>query len=107
LKKFWVFIGVLIILSPLGLLLPEYFKVSGAWGEWRTDKIEKLVGYIPKGLENLSSLWNPPFPNYVFKGWEEKPIASLGFAYILSAVAGVLICAGVVFILGKFLSGKK
>lgn len=105
-NKLWTGLGVLIILSPLGLLLPEYFKAGSAWGEWGADEMQKLVGYIPKGLEKLSSLWNAPIPDYAFKGWEARPIISLCFAYILSAVIGVLLCIGIALILGKFLSKK-
>jgi len=105
-SRLWIFIGVLIVLSPLGLLLPEHFKAGSAWGEWGADEMRELVGYIPKGLEKLSSLWSAPIPDYAFKGWEEKPLVSLSLTYILSATIGILVCAGVVFILGKFLSKK-
>ena len=104
--KFWFGIVVLIVLSPLGLILPDHFKAGSAWGEWGADEMQKLVGYIPKGLEKLSSLWSAPIPDYAFKGWEHKPMAGLSLAYILSAAIGILICVGVVFILGKFLSKK-
>ena len=77
--KFWIGIAVLIVLSPLGLLLPEYFKAGSAWGEWGADEMHKLVGYVPKGLEKLSSLWNAPMPDYAFKGWEDKPIVRSRF----------------------------
>jgi len=102
--KFWFAIAVLIILSPLGLILPDHFKAGSAWGEWGADEMQKLVGYVPKGLEKLSSLWSAPIPDYAFKGWEEKPLASLSLAYVFSAVIGIIICVGVVLALGKFLS---
>lgn len=105
-SKLWIFIGVLIVLSPLGLLLPEHFKAGSAWGEWGADEMRELVGYIPKGLGKLSSLWSAPIPDYAFKGWEDKPLSSLSIAYIFSAAIGVLVCVGVVFILGKFLKSK-
>ena len=69
--------------------------------------MQKLVGYVPKGLEKLSSLWSAPLPDYAFKGWEEKPIANLSLAYIFSAVVGIIICVGVVLILGKFINKKE
>lgn len=105
--KFWIGIAVLIILSPLGLMLPEHFKAGSAWGEWGADEMQKLVGYVPKGLEKLSSLWNAPMPDYAFKGWEEKGLPFLSFAYILSATAGIVIIAAIVFLLGKILVKKK
>ncbi|MFA5276028.1 MAG: PDGLE domain-containing protein [Candidatus Omnitrophota bacterium] len=104
--KFWIGIAVLIVLSPLGLILPEYFKAGSAWGEWGTDEMQKLVGYIPKGLEKLSSLWSAPIPDYAFKGWEEKGLPQLSFAYIISAIAGIIIIAIVMLIIGRFLVKK-
>ena len=98
--------AVLIILSPLGLILPEHFKAGAAWGEWGVDEMQKLVGYIPQGLEKLSSLWNAPIPDYAFKGWEEKGLSHLSFAYIISAIVGLGITVLVVMGIGKLLAKK-
>jgi len=104
--KFWIGMAVLIVLSPLGLILPEHFKAGSAWGEWGASEMQKLVGYIPRGLEKLSSLWNAPMPDYAFKGWEEKGLPHLSFAYIISAVIGIVITVAVVLIIGKILTKK-
>ncbi len=104
--KLWMGIGILILLSPLGLLLPEHFKAGDAWGEWGADSIKELVGYIPRGLEQLSKLWNAPIPDYAFKGWEEKGLPRASFAYIISAVAGIAIVVIVVLFIGKVLTKK-
>lgn len=105
-SKFWIGIAILIILSPLGLILPEHFKAGSAWGEWGADEMQKLVGYIPKGLEKLSSLWNAPIPDYAFKGQEEKGILHLSFGYIISAILGIAIIVIVVWLIGKKLVKK-
>lgn len=105
-SKFWIIMGVLIILSPLGLLLPEHFKAGAGWGEWGSDEIQKLAGYIPKGLKELSSLWQAPIPDYRFKGWEEKGLPALSFAYIISAIIGIFVVASIVFLIAKVLSKK-
>jgi len=104
--KLWIGLGVLIILSPLGLLFPEYFKATTAWGEWGVDEVQKLVGYIPSGLEKLSSIWSAPIPDYAFKGWEEKGLGSLSLAYIISAILGIGLVVLIVLLLGKFLTRK-
>ncbi len=104
--KFWIGMAVLIVLSPLGLILPEHFKAGSAWGEWGASEMQKLVGYIPRGLKKLSSLWNAPMPDYAFKGWEEKGLPHLSFAYIISAVIGIAIIVAVVLIIGKILTKK-
>jgi hypothetical protein len=104
--KFWIGIVVLILLSPLGLILPEHFKAGSAWGEWGADEIQKLVGYVPKGLEKLAGLWNAPMPDYAFKGWEEKGLSYLSFVYIVSAVLGIVIIVAAMYLIGKLLASK-
>ncbi|MBU0951774.1 MAG: PDGLE domain-containing protein [Elusimicrobia bacterium] len=104
--KLWIGLAVLIILSPLGLLLPEHFKAGAAWGEWGADEMQNLVGYIPQGLEKLSSIWNAPIPDYALKGWEKKGISHLSLAYVISAVVGVSITVLAVLGLGKLLVKK-
>lgn len=95
-----------IILSPLGLLLPEHFKAGDAWGEWGTETIKELLGYIPQGLAKFSRLWSAPIPDYAFKGWEEKGLAHLSFAYIISAIIGIVLTVLLVLLIGKFLAKK-
>jgi cobalt/nickel transport protein len=104
--KLWIGLAILVVLSPVGLLLPRVFKAKGAWGEWGVDAINKLVGYIPQGLEKLSFLWSPPIPAYTLKGWEEKGLPHLGFAYIISALAGVTVVVLVAWLIGKILSNN-
>jgi hypothetical protein len=104
--KLWVWIGILAICSPLGLIIPVYFKSSSAWGEWGAEEIRKLVGYVPRGLEKLSSMWNAPIPDYALKGWEEKGLIHLSVAYIVSAVVGIAIIVAIMFFIGKLLSKK-
>jgi hypothetical protein len=105
--KLWIGIAILIVLSPIGLILPEYFKAEDAWGEWGSGTVKELVGYIPQGFKRLSSLWSAPISDYAFKSWQEKPITSLSLAYIASAFIGILACVGVVLLLGKVLSRKE
>jgi cobalt/nickel transport protein len=105
--KLWIGMGVLIFLSPLGLILPEHFKAGDAWGEWGADTIKELVGYIPQGLEKFSSFWSAPIPDYAFKGWEKKGLGSLSISYIASAVIGILITACIILFIGKLLSKKE
>lgn len=105
-SKLWIGVIILAVLSPLGLLLPEYFEAGDAWGEWGPETLKELVGYIPRGFEKLSSLWNAPVPDYAFKGWEESGLGSLSFAYIISAVIGIIVVVAAVMLLGRLLSRK-
>ena len=104
--KFLIGLAILIVLSPLGLLLPEHFMAGSAWGEWGMDEMQKLVGYIPQGLERLSNIWSAPFPDYALKGWEEKGLLHFSFAYIMSAIIGIAIVVILALLIGRMLSRK-
>ena len=85
----------LIILAPLGLL-----AVGETFGEWGNEELEEKIGFVPSGLERLSSLWSAPMPDYSLPGIGESMTAASA-AYILSAAIGVVICAGLLYIIGK------
>ncbi|MBU4376651.1 MAG: PDGLE domain-containing protein [Candidatus Omnitrophica bacterium] len=105
-KKLWIGLLILIVLSPIGLLLPEHFKAGAAWGEWGIDEIKELVGYIPQRLEKLAGIWNAPIPDYAFKGWEGKGLGGLSIAYIISAIIGIVTAALIIMLIGKILMKK-
>lgn len=107
LRKFWIALGILILLSPLGLILPNHFKAGSAWGEWGSDEIQRLVGYVPQGLEKLGALWKAPIPDYGFKGWEEKGLIHISVAYIVSGILGSITIVLAVWLMGKFLVRKN
>lgn len=104
-RKLWIGIGTLIVLAPLGLILPDLFKAGGAWGEWGAEEIKGIVGYVPKGLKHISEYWSAPFSGYTFAGWN-KGVKSY-IAYILSGVAGVAIVVAASYVVGKILNRKK
>ena len=104
--KLWIGIVLLILLSPLGLILPEYFKAGSAWGEWGIGEVRGFLGYIPKGLEKLSSLWSAPIPDYAFKGWEKKGLFFLSLGYIISALIGIVVIFIIILFIGRWLAKK-
>jgi hypothetical protein len=103
--KLWIGLGILIVLSPLGLFLPEHFKAGAAWGEWGVREVQELVGYVPRGLEKLSSFWNAPLADYALKG-QEGGSSQLSLAYIVSAVVGIFITVVIVLLIGEILVKK-
>ena len=105
--KLWIGIAGLIILSPLGLILPKHFKSGSAWGEWGVGEISKFAGYVPAGMKKLSGLWKAPLPDYGFKGWEEKGLAHLSVGYIFSAVIGIAVVVLLMIVIGRILLKKK
>jgi cobalt/nickel transport protein len=106
-KKFRIGLIVLIVLSPVGLILPDHFKAGAAWGEWGPEEMQELVGYIPQGLAKLAELWRAPLPDYAFHGWEEKGLLHLSFSYIGSAVVGIGVIVALMHFLGHVLVKEK
>ncbi len=97
LRNFAIGLVLLIILAPLGLL-----AVGETFGEWGSEELKEKLGYVPHGLERLSSLWSAPLPDYAFPGGEaSESMTSSAAAYILSAVIGVLACCGLLYLVGK------
>jgi cobalt/nickel transport system permease protein len=87
-KPLYVVIGILVLATPLGLL------ASGtAWGEWGSEEIQELIGFVPKGMEN-GFQFNSLIPDYNLGNVTEY------IGYIISAALGVII----IFIIFKILS---
>jgi cobalt/nickel transport system permease protein len=104
--KLLIGIGVLAVLSPLGIIIPKLFKAGSAWGEWAPEQVKTTLGFIPQGLNKLSSLFHAPLADYAMYGMKQST-TTLSIAYILSAGIGIILCVGVILILGNFLLQKK
>jgi cobalt/nickel transport system permease protein len=93
-RKLWGAIAALMILSPLGIL-----AAGAAWGEWMASDFADPAmrqeiaaaslhnpppAQIPKGLEQLSSIWTAPIARYA-----PSFIRNASFGYFLSAMFGV------------------
>lgn len=98
--RLWIAIGILILLTPLGLLTGW-----SAWGEWTSAGLKDLVGYVPEGFQHLEGLWHAALPRYGLPGWKGPLWSSLG--YVLSALLGVLAVVALSFLLGKLLSSRE
>lgn len=97
-RKLWIALGILILLSPLGLL-----ATGTAFGEWGLDQLPDEVGFIPAGLEKLADFWqHSPLPDYGIPGLDATFPQSAG-GYILSAIVGCILVAGITGILFKIL----
>ena len=103
-KKHWLGLAVLSILSPIGLILPEKFKAGSAWGEWGPDEIKKMLGYVPQGMKSLAELWQAPMPDYAFKGWDKPGLGMQSLAYVASAALGIAVIVVVTMFLGKIVT---
>ncbi len=98
-RTLWIGLAVLIVITPLGLLAP-----GTAWGEWGAEELTSLgFSFIPEGLEKLSGLWSAPMPDY-----EIPAIQNPTVAYILSAIIGIFIVVGLVWLFAKLVAiGRK
>jgi cobalt/nickel transport protein len=105
-KKLWIGVAVMILLSPLGVLVPKWFGAGGAWGEWRPTEIEKVAGFVPEGMKRLANIWKAPFPDYAVSH-QGKGLVAESFGYVLSAIIGIAIAAGAMYIITKLLGRKN
>ena len=103
-KKLWCGLLVLILISPLGLILPGVFQSGPAWGEWGLQEVERMLGYIPEGYRKVANFWSAPMPDYSLKVWGGEGLAGMSLGYILSAGLGVGVIVLATFLLGKWLS---
>ena len=105
-KKVWIGIGILALLSPLGLVIPALFGAGGAWGEWGIDTIEKIVGFVPEGMKRLAAPGKAPLPGYAVPGLG-KGLVNESFGYVFSAIIGVALAAAIMFLIAKLLVRRK
>jgi cobalt/nickel transport protein len=106
-KKMWIGLVVLAIISPIGIILPDKFQAGSAWGEWGTDEIQKMVGFIPQGMQKVADIWQAPIPDYAFKGWDQMGLGMLSLAYVISAAVGIGIIVAITMLFGKMVKKKE
>jgi len=100
-RKLWIGIGILVLLSPLGVIIPRYFGAKGAWGEWGLDQIEKLAGFVPEGMRRIAHIWRAPMTDYSVPG------QGGGLGYLLAGILGVGVTAGLMHLISKLLMRKN
>ena len=100
--KLWVGLLVMALLTPLGLWLPDKFKAGEAWGEWGTDSLARLIGYVPQGLQRMSELWKAPLPDYSVGG-EQSSLTLQLLSYWISGIVGILIVGAGIYVLSRLI----
>jgi cobalt/nickel transport system permease protein len=106
LRQAWIGLGVLLALTPLGILAG-----GAAWGEWsasdfadpsvRQEIAAASLGHAapdapPQGLERLGSLWTAPIADYA-PAWVSSPAVG----YLLSAMFGTGVVILVAIAIGR------
>ena len=94
LRKLWLTIALLLLLTPLGVL-----ATGKAWGEWSASEFSSAEGrarvaassqnqstpsQVPTGLQRLSTLWTAPIPAYA-----PRFVKSPSVGYLLSGMFGI------------------
>lgn len=100
-KALLIPLGILVILTPLGLI-----ATGTAWGEWGTDEIKGALGYVPKGFASMADWWKSLLPDYSFPAFGSGTAGSVA-GYILSAVVGILLISALIFIMSLFVRKSK
>lgn len=87
LRRVVIGLGLLALLTPLGLFIPAMLNGGTAWGEWGADELQRTLGYVPQGIAQAAErAWPALLPDYALPG-QSSPLV-LGLAYLLSAVLG-------------------
>jgi len=105
-EKYILIIGILIVLCPLGLILPHYFKAGEAWGEWSVESIKQQTGHEPAGMKKTAAVYRAPIHDYNI-GKEEDPLSKRSLNYIISGLIGTGSILFITFGITKLLALKK
>ena len=62
-----------------------------------------MVGYVPAGLQHMSGIWSAPLDGYDLPG-DHTTVPEQAPGYYVSAIVGVLLCAGVLYGVGKVIA---
>ena len=99
-KEMWLLVIIMIVLTPLGMIAG-----GTAFGEWSTEELKNLLGYVPAGFSKLANIFNAVMPDYSIRGFDGG-IKSY-FGYFLSAVIGVGSIVLITLLLGKLIAGRE
>ncbi len=101
-KRILVFLLVLCLLAPAGILLPMLFDAGDAWGEWSAQTIKEFIGYVPEGLAKYTGAWKAPVTDYTINAADTSVVHQSGF-YIISGIIGATLAYIVMLLISKLL----
>jgi len=94
-KRFMLLIVIMAVLSPLGLIAE-----GTAWGEWGTEELQEMLGFVPQGVHSAGIWWKAVMPDYTIEALgQDFPASAL--AYIIAAVVGSAVSYALIMMLGK------
>ncbi len=96
LRWLWAGLGLLVMLTPIGVLAP-----GTAWGEWGAGELKSMLGYVPEGLGRLGGAWTSAIPDYA-PGFVRDPLVG----YLVAAIVGAALVIAITWLLGRVLARK-
>lgn len=105
-KKLMAILAAMAVFAPVGLYLPARFNAGDAWGEWSTETIGNMIGFVPVKLKETADLWKAPMADYNL-GDEKSGFAVQALSYVVSGVIGIVLCILLLFGLSKLLVKKR
>jgi cobalt/nickel transport protein len=102
-RNLWLGLIIMALLSPLGLLLPKFFKAEETWGEWVPERLQGLLGYVPQGLRRTAALWKAPLTDYSANGDHPSLLFQIAW-YGLSAFLGLILIVLVIYVFMRYVA---
>ena len=93
------------IITPIGLIAPGF-----AYGEGSPDDLQKELGYVPQGLQDLSGFFSAPFKDYnlplpFFKA-DDAPMWHTALGYEIAGLIGMLVLGAILWGIGTLIMRK-
>ncbi|MBV9577143.1 MAG: cobalt transporter CbiM [Chloroflexi bacterium] len=90
------------IITPIGLIAPGF-----AYGEGGPDDLQKELGYVPQGLQDLSGFFSAPFKEYnmplPFFNADDAPMWHTAIGYELAGLIGMLVLGLILWGIGTLI----
>ena len=96
LRWLWAAFGVLVLLTPIGVLAP-----GTAWGEWSAEQLKASLGFVPHGMARLGGAWTASMPGYA-PTFIKNPL----LGYLFAAIVGSALVIGVTWGLARLLAKR-
>lgn len=93
------------VIAPLGLIAPGF-----AYGEGSATDVHAAFGYVPRGLQDLSSVFSAPLSGYTiplpFFSDANAGLWQAGIGYEIAGIVGILLSGAAVLVLARLVGGS-
>ena len=103
-RRLWIALIVLALLTPLGLLVPQWLRAGSAWGEWSPQEVRERTGSVPEGMARDAEAYKAPLPDYSAPHGEPASPVRRSVWYVIAALAGMGAVVAVMWLLGRWLT---